>query len=101
QVPGFAIRTPNGNAGRMLATVPDIDEAGEIRRDLGTVDAGFVRQALGFAAFERHPEHVPLEGTVPPTDEVELPPVVVERQRGLGRPLAVGELPDQSPIWRI
>ena len=50
-VPGFAIRAANGNAGRMLATIPDIDEAGEIRRDLGSMDAGFVREALRFAAF--------------------------------------------------
>src|SRR5437870_1812786 len=84
------MRASNSSAGRTLATVPDIDEARDIRRDLRATDAGFVCQTLRFAALQRHPEHVSLEGAVQPTDEVELAPRVVQRQGGFGRPLALG-----------
>src|SRR5207249_4168562 len=91
-VPGFAIHTADGHAGRMLAVIPDVDEAGEIRRDLRAVDTGFARQALRLAAIQRHPEQMSFHGTLPPTNEVELAPLRIERHRGFGRPVAVGEL---------
>src|SRR6266480_3508364 len=95
---GFAIHTAVGHAGGMLAVIPEIDEAGEIRSDLRTVDAGLLRQALRLAAIQRHPEQMSFNGTLPPTDEIQLATLCVERQRGFGRPVAVGELPDEPPI---
>ena len=100
-VPEFAVDAANGNAGRMVTVIPDVDEAGEIGRDLDTVDAGLLRQPLRFAAVQCHAEQVSFEGRVPPPDEVELASLGVERHRGFGGPVAVGELPDEPSIRRI
>src|SRR2546422_3425466 len=86
---------------RLHQAVPDVDIAREIGSDHGAVHPRRACQTLWFTAVQRNPEELPLEGGLLPTNEVELPALLVQGHRRFGRPLAPGELPDQRAIGRI
>src|ERR1700674_4352883 len=96
--PGHA---PHGDARRVLAVVPDIDEARKVWCDHGAVDAPLRRQLLRLATVERNAKQLALEWARSPPDEVQLAAFLVQSDRCLRQPVAARELPDQFSVGRV
>ena len=89
------------DGGGFVEGVDGPDIAGEVRCDHGAVHPRAASQRLEVTTVEGNTQELAIERPLLPTDKVELAALLIQRYRGLSRPIAAGELPNQSPIRRI